>query len=135
MGWERQRARHDEMRLRYWGKILRMKEERLVKIVYKESKERLEREERELERGEDVQITNTWCKYTRDLLCELQLGHKWATQVVPSEAEWNKRVRDHIHAREQVVWRTSCLLKPKLRTYSKIKKELRSEPFLDVYHR
>jgi len=37
LGWERQKARYDELRLRYWGKIVRMPGDRLVKIVYKES--------------------------------------------------------------------------------------------------
>lgn len=45
LGWERQRARHDEMRLRYWGKIVNMIEDRTVKVIYRTSRERLEREE------------------------------------------------------------------------------------------
>ena len=49
LGWERQKARGDEMRLRSWGKIIRMREDRIVKRIYRVSKERLEREEREEE--------------------------------------------------------------------------------------
>ena len=30
LGWERQKARADEMRLRYWGKIIRMSDDRIV---------------------------------------------------------------------------------------------------------
>lgn len=135
LGWERQKARYDELRLRYWGKILRMTEDRLVKIVYKESHQRLEEEERKRERGEETTSTDTWCKYTKELLGELQLGNVWAEQRVPPESEWNKLIRDSIHAREQLHWRTTCLTKPKLRTYSKLKRVLRKEPLLNVYHR
>lgn len=51
------------------------------------------------------------------------------------EDEWNERIRTRIHEREQVEWRTECLLSPKLRTYVKLKRELRTEPFLQSYHR
>ena len=136
LGWERQKARFDELRLRYWGKIIRMTEDRIVKKVYKESRARLEQEEKKREGGEEIKITDTWCKYTRDLMCELQLGQVWREQRVPvSEEEWNKTVRDRIHTREQIHWRTSCLTKPKLRTYVKIKRVLRKEPLLNVHHR
>ena len=59
----------------------------------------------------------------------------WRTEEVGTEEDWNKIVRNRIHEREQIKWRTQCLLRPKLRTYCKIKKDLRFEPYLDVYHR
>ena len=40
LGWERQKARADEMRLRYWGKIVRISDDRIVKRIYRESKSR-----------------------------------------------------------------------------------------------
>jgi len=135
LGWERQKARRDEMRLRYLGKILRMGEERIVRIVYNESRERLDREEASAKREHDITVTNTWCVYTRDLLKELHLEQVWKDQVVPPEAEWDKLIRDRIHDREEILWRTQCLLKPKLRTYNLLKKELRMEPYLEVHHR
>ena len=78
--------------------------------------------------------TKTWCKYTRDLLKDLHLEEVWLTESVGTEAEWNKVIRDRIHEREEIKWRTQCLLRPKLRTYCKIKKDLRFEPYLEVYH-
>ena len=40
------------------------------------------------------------CKYTRELMCELQLGQVWTGQRVPiSDDEWNKLIRDKIHER------------------------------------
>ena len=38
LGWERQKARFDELRLRFWGRILRMKEDRIVRQIYNESR-------------------------------------------------------------------------------------------------
>jgi hypothetical protein len=61
LGWERQKARHDEMRLRYWAKIVNMSEDRTVKVIYRTSKDRLEREETQKANDQSVQITNTWC--------------------------------------------------------------------------
>ena len=135
LGWERQKARRDEMRLRYWGKIVRMTDDRIVKTIYKTSRERLDREERQIANGESVELTKTWCKYTRDLLQKLNLEEEWRTEEVGDEDEWNEKVREHIHEFEQIKWRTQCLLKPKLRTYVTLKKELKVEPFLGVYHR
>jgi hypothetical protein len=130
LGWERHIARRDEMRLRYWAKLVRMDDERIAKIIYKTSRRRLEREEEAR-----LPLTRTWCKYTRDLLKELHLAEVWQTEAVGSEEDWNKLVRERIHAREEIKWRTQCLLRPKLRTYCKIKKELKFEPYLLFHHR
>jgi Reverse transcriptase (RNA-dependent DNA polymerase) len=135
LGWERQRARRDEMRLRYWAKIVRMTDDRIAKIIYRTSKNRLERQQAKQQSGEEVIMTKTWCKYTKHLLQQLQLEDVWETEQVGTEAEWNELVRERIHHREQIKWRTHCLMKPKLRTYVTLKKELKTEPFLDVYHR
>ena len=118
------------MRLRYWAKLVRMDDERIAKIIYKTSRRRLEQEEAAM-----LPLTTTWCKYTRDLLKELHLGEVWQTEAVGTEGDWNKLVRERIHAREEIKWRTQCLLRPKLRTYCKIKKDLKFEPYLQTYHR
>ena len=121
------------MRLRYWGKIVRMGEDRIVKQIYKSSKKRLEREEEEQKRGERETCTETWCQYTRKLLRKLHLEEEWNTEEILPEDEWNALIRKRIHEREQVRWRTECLNKPKLRTYIQLKRELRTEPYLRVY--
>jgi hypothetical protein len=135
LGWERQKARNDEMRLRYWAKIVRMREDRLVKIIYQTSRDRLEREEAQKAKDPSVQISSTWCTYTRNLMHKLNLTEEWRTERIPPEGEWNQLIRERIHEREQIKWRTECLLKPKLRIYSLLKKQLLLEPFLTVHHR
>ena len=81
----RQKARRDEMRLRLWAKLVRMSETRIAKKVYRESRARMEREERE---GK-LDKTDTWCLYTRDLLKELGLEEAWNEDRVTDE--WNTR--------------------------------------------
>ena len=61
LGWERQKARRDEMRLRLWAKLVRMPETRIAKKVYRESRARMEQEERE---GK-LDKTDTWCLHKR----------------------------------------------------------------------
>ena len=39
LGWWRMEARRDLARLRFWGKLVGMEEERVVKKVYREEKE------------------------------------------------------------------------------------------------
>jgi hypothetical protein len=112
-----------------------MEDDRLTKKVYKASKRRMEDEESAMQRGENMMMTKTWCSYTRELMRELHLEEEWTTEQVPEEEEWNALIRERIHNREQIVWRIQCLLKPKLRTYSTLKKVLKPEPYLEVYHR
>jgi hypothetical protein len=135
MGWERQKARSDEMRLRYWAKIIRMEDDRIVKRIYRESRNRMEKEEVEKRENENIKMTKTWCMYTRNLMRKLKLETEWNLEQVKEEEEWNEIVRERIHEREEKKWRKNCLLKPKLRTYVQLKTKLRTEPFLTVYHR
>jgi hypothetical protein len=135
LGWERQKARGDEMRLRYWGKIVRMTDDRIAKRIYRVSKDRLESEEEESKHNEGTTTTKTWCRYTKKIMYKLKLDREWNTEQIPQEEGWNKLVRERIHEREQYKWRVSCLTKPKLRTYCKLKSKLRVEPYLEVYHR
>ena len=101
MGWERQKARRDEMRLRYWAKIVRMEDDRIVKRIYRESRNRMEREEIEKICDENTKITNTWCMYTRKLMRNLNLETEWNLEQVKDEEEWNGLVRERIHEREE----------------------------------
>src|SRR6185437_7636740 len=76
---------------------VRMPETRIAKKVYRESRARMEQEERE---GK-LDKTDTWCLYTRELLKELGLEEAWNEERVTEE--WNEIVRSKIHEREQVL--------------------------------
>ena len=95
------------------------------------SRDRLERED-----AEGKARTPSWCIYTKTLLFELGLGKFWSLQrtfdpdCVDLVPRWRDRVRTSIHAREQTLWRNSCLDRPKLRTYVTLKVQLLPEPWL-----
>ena len=84
LGWERMKARRDEMRLRYWSKIVRMQDHRIPKIIYRQSKIRLEA----------GSPTPTWCRYTKALLFQIGLGHFWETEILPDETQWAELIRN-----------------------------------------
>ena len=65
LGWQTLKARRVMLRLRYWGKLVRMDEDRLAK-VYRESRrdhdsgEMAQREHRSARRT----MVKNWCSYT-----------------------------------------------------------------------
>ena len=71
------------MRLRYWAKITRMEDDRIVKMIYRSSRNRMEREEAVV--GSEVKRTKTWCTYTRKLMKKLNLEEEWKTEEVDDE--------------------------------------------------
>ena len=68
-------------------------------------------------------------------MCELELEREWKTERIGDEDDWNELIRERIHEREEKEWKTSCELKPKLRTYRAMKQQLRTEPYLLTHHR
>ena len=103
------------MRLRYWGRLTEMGEDKVPRVVYKQSRERMEREE-----SEGKVFTDTWCVYSKKLLNELGLEEYW---------------REGSHQREERLWREECMGSSKLRTYVKIKSKLEQEKYLSLRER
>ena len=121
LGWQRLEARRDLARLRFWGKIVLMSEDRLVKKVYRIRKE-----------AEDqVGDKKNWCHRTKSLLEQLGLGSVWQSEVIGSQAGWVSQVKAVIKDREQKLWRWEVEQKQKLRWYAKLKTELKSELYLE----
>merc|ERR1719469_278999 len=52
--------------------------------------------------------------------------------TMESKSEWDGLVRDRIHRREEELWLMRALNKPKLRTYTKFKRNLRMEKYLQA---
>src|SRR6185437_5891458 len=134
LGWERHKARRDELRLRFWAKLIRLPDHNIAKKIYIESKMRLEDE---TSRGGE--ITPTWCSYTKKLLEDLGLSQHWEKQTTYNleqkgiPEKWNTIIRGRIHQREEKSWRESCLERPKLRTYVQLKTRLCDETYLDLH--
>ena len=117
LGWWRLKTRRDLLRLRFWRKIINMKETRLTKIVY------------EWERKRDK--PRSWCRYTRDLLSALGLGQVWTSQAIEySPSELSKIILEKLQVQEQYWWKQQIDSKPRLRTYLVVKESFCLESYL-----
>ena len=107
------------LRLRYWRKIVsEMGPERLPKIVY----------EWERRNGEP----KSWTKQTEEIMKQLGFTEEWRKQETGgTKAEWEKLLNERIQEQEQTRWEEELKKKTKLRTYAKMKKNLKQEGYLD----
>ena len=110
------------LRLGYWGKILRMDAERLVRQVYEEGRARLEADPN----------ARTWCSLTRMWLHELGLQAEWTAQVVRDD--WRDQLKEQIMKMEEKRWRQGVMHNVRLQGYAKWKAELTldAERYLQV---
>ena len=125
LGWETVRARRDEMRLRYWAKLVSMEDDRMARKVYNLGRAKLHES---LARGETPEPS--WCVYTRSLLVELDLEENWRSESVG--ATWESLIRERIHQREERAWRQEVEESPKLRH---LKSTLEESPYLEIHYR
>src|SRR3569833_2039404 len=70
LGWMSLRARRDIKQLRYWGKLVKMEDSRLVKQIYKYCKDRTNAQK------------GSFCHSVQKLLAKLDLGHLWRTEQI-----------------------------------------------------
>lgn len=100
LGWMPLRARRVMLRLRYWGKLERMPDDRLAKKVYKESRRRTD----------DGTMSRSWCSYTRLLLQKVGLGEYWEADggrrgELKDEAGWKRLVGKAVEDWSEREWR------------------------------
>ena len=120
LGWWKLKARRDMLRLRYWGRLINMKQGKLPRKVY----------EWELRRQKGKR---SWTMYTKRLLVELGMEDYWKEQrVKETRGEWGELVSKKIQEREQREWRLTIQERPRLRTYRLVKKNLEYESYLDI---
>ena len=112
LGWMSMRGRRMMLRLSYWGKILAMPDERLVKRVYEGGRALLSADAH----------ASTWCNLTRSWLVELGLQDEWDAQKVG--AGWKEKVRCKVMELEQRKWRSRMEESTKLKEYRKWKTEI-----------
>jgi hypothetical protein len=123
LGWWSLRARRVMLRLRYWGKLVRMDEGRIVKKIYRESKR---------DHDGDAKVRN-WCSYTHELLRTVGLGDYWDDlSEVRNAGDWAKLVRENVANWEETNWRRGVEGNRVLDTYARMKAELgnRRESYL-----
>ena len=104
--------------------------ERIPRIIYEQSRARLEQESKE-----GTIITDTWCEYTKKLLLELKLERYWNENRALDEEFWAKVVEERIQEREEKKWLERVNTRDKLRTYRLFKQKLEMEEYLAVRDR
>jgi len=97
------------LRLTYWGKVLRMETQRLVRRVYEVGRARLEANPND----------NTWCNLTRKWLRQLGLETVWKTQTV--DDQWRETLKERIMRVEEQRWRLGTSKNARLENYAKWK--------------
>jgi hypothetical protein len=105
LGWWRMEARRDLARLRFWGKLYRMDDSRIVKKVYVERRKMMYQG-----RGDK----KNWLGRTRKLLVELGLEEVWNSQGVGTKREWEAKLARAIASREEAIWLKEMEKQPKL---------------------
>ncbi len=129
LGWWRLQTRRDFCKLKYWIRILTMDDSRLVKQVYRQSKEQY------LNEG-----TRNWCYNIHRLVARYNLDELWDEErnvLYPPQGDntqlyksWVFVLYRRIHEIEENHWLKSMSRKPKLRTYQTIKSKLELETYL-----
>lgn len=128
LGWWSIRGRREYLRLKYWAKMVREKDEGIVGMVYEEGRRRIEKGEAR---------ATEWCVETKRIMVEMGLEEEWRTQDVGSQKEWNVLLKAMMQAREEGRWRKGIMTggakgaaKTKLMRYARIKTKLVREGFL-----
>jgi hypothetical protein len=128
------KTRREFLMLKYWIKLSIIDDTRLVRQIYKISKEEFARRRK-----------SNWCSKIYKLTQKYQLHHIWRNEELirhPAELDaaehtvpklkqfWTKMLLTQVQKIEELNWRNSMLKKPKLRTYVTFKTKLRLEPYL-----
>ena len=131
LGWWSLSTRREFLMLKYWLGILLMKEERLVRAVYNQSK-----------REYIYRRRRNWVKKIHFLACKYGLDYLWTSENkvwdIPMEDRsaagvkkfWVKEIFNVIHRREEEEWRKELESQSKLRKYKNFKSELKLESYL-----
>jgi len=122
LGLQRLRARRAFLRIRFWSKLVKMSEDRLVKRIY------LARREDFMRGGK--RDRGNWCYATWRSLVDLGLEHVWESQNFGSRKDWEGVVKATIQDKEEKFWLHEMTKKPKLRLYRTLKANLCRENFL-----
>ena len=64
------------------------------------------------------------------LLATLGLAHLWRTELIGDLKDWESLVQTCVRQNDKNIWSATVQMKPKLRTYSLIKADLRREEYL-----
>ena len=132
LGLTRISSRRIYLRLRFWEKLIRMKEKKqhTSRLVYKIYKQR-----RTDFIKEGKIDTKNWCYWTWTYLKGLHLEHAWESEQIPARSNFSKLVKSLIKKKEESEWRDRMNQKNKLRLYRKLKDRLILEDYVIDFDR
>lgn len=120
LGWMSMKSRRDVARLRFWWKLVNLKDDKLLKQVYSVCKPVLENDR------------SSWFYGIRELLKELKLAHVWTSEATGSRKDWLVLVNGCIKRREKDSWMSGMEAKSKLRLYRVLKSRWGKEEYLNL---
>merc|ERR1711954_220631 len=115
LGWWKLEERRDLLRLNFWGKILRLKKNRITRILYEQG--RADKKE--------------WTETTKKILEKWGIREFWEKEEVPGEGEWDLRVRKRIEEGIRKQWKEEVKQGKKLQVMRKHKKEWGKSEYLN----
>ena len=118
LGWLSMQARREIKQLKYWGKLLKMEDARLPKIVYRQCKNRT------------AGLKGSFCYSINSILGNLNLGHLWISEEIGEYNDWVSVVRAAVKRKDTDMWLLAMQEKSKLRLYRTLKTDLKPEEYL-----
>lgn len=111
LGWMTIKARRMKLMVKYWGKIVRMNEDRLVKRLYRE--------------GRISMVKGGWCERVENIMLLLgtELSNRWNTEDLSGSffgGDFDSNVGFVIQRWEEIQYKNAISRKPKLELYGKI---------------
>jgi len=122
LGLQSVKSRRVYLRINYWMKILKTDQNRLIYKIYKQRRD-------DFIKGR-MQDKNNWCFWTWKGLKDLHLEHIWQSENILNENHFIKLVGELIYRNEESEWKRNMEKKNKLRTYRKLKSELKLEKYI-----
>ena len=114
VGWNTSKIRHNISMVRFWNRMLLMDENRLTKKVF----------------NWDLNKAHGWSSILKELFEYLDLPHFQEKSTCDLRLVETKLIK-----RRKVEWSELLVLKPKLRTYLKFKKEITCEKYVHLKNR
>ena len=132
LGWESIRDRHRLLRMRWWAKLVSMKQSRWPFIVYQYARNKYLQSLDQCIYLQDKHTVN-WCSNTHTCMINMGIHRYWDNDQIESECRkmFISMLEKQLQESQQVDWRTSIRDKPKLRSYRLIKEDLCREQYLD----
>ena len=132
LGWLPHGARRDELRLRFFRRILLMDKSRLVRRLFDVRRKDLETDRPRVTphyTGRVPGSTNRWCKETRALCERFDLLDYWdGTEKIPNHGTWSSIVELAVSRATWETWDSSIANKPTLDRYRRLVQHV------DPYH-